>query len=125
MSYIVVSGTSHGTLLGTAPNLVYTPAANFNGTDTFTFKVNDGSLDSPVVTLTITVTPANDAPLAVDDIINGTRNAQTSFNVLANDSDIDSTSLTITQIEEATSPSPTITVISGSRPALPWSMARC
>ncbi len=113
LSYIVVTGTSHGTLLGTAPNLVYTPAANFNGTDTFTFKVNDGSLDSPVVTLTITVTPANDAPLAVDDIINGTRNAQTSFNVLANDSDIDSTSLTITQIEEATSPSPTITVISG------------
>ena len=46
LTYIIISGPSHGTLSGTAPNLTYTPAANYNGSDSFTFKVNDGTVDS-------------------------------------------------------------------------------
>ncbi len=57
-----VNNPSNGTLSGTAPNLTYTPDANFNGSDSFTFKVNDGSLDSNVATVTITVAAVNDAP---------------------------------------------------------------
>lgn len=62
-----------GTLSGTAPSLTYTPAANYNGTDSFTFKVNDGTVDSNVATVTITVTPVNDAPVAnlVADTVSG------------------------------------------------------
>ena len=41
--------------------LSYTPLANFNGTDTFTFSVNDGLGDSNIATMTITVNPVNDA----------------------------------------------------------------
>ena len=45
----------------------YTPALNFTGIDTFTYTVSDGAL-SDVATVTITVTPVNDAPVAGDDV---------------------------------------------------------
>ena len=64
LTYAIVTGPAHGTLTGTAPNLTYTPAANYNGPDSFTFKANDGSADSNVATVSITVTPVNDAPVA-------------------------------------------------------------
>merc|ERR1711900_121644 len=53
----------HGTLSGTAPALTYTPEAGYSGVDRFTFTVNDGELDSEVVTVSITVTAVNLAPL--------------------------------------------------------------
>ena len=43
LTYSVSTGPSHGTLSGTAPYLTYTPAANYNGSDSFTFKANDGN----------------------------------------------------------------------------------
>jgi VCBS repeat-containing protein len=59
----VVSGPSHGTLsLNANGSFTYTPAADYNGTDSFTYKVNDGFLDSAVATVTITIDPVNDAP---------------------------------------------------------------
>ena len=48
---------------GTPPNVTYTPAANYNGTDTFTYRANDGSLSSTVTTVTITINSVNDAPV--------------------------------------------------------------
>src|SRR5205823_4173729 len=42
------------------------PAVNYNGADSFTFKANDGSLDSNVATVSLTVTAVNDAPIATD-----------------------------------------------------------
>jgi len=62
--YSVVTTPSHGSLSGTAPNLTYSPNKNFSGPDSFTFKVNDGTADSALTTLTINVTPANDPPVA-------------------------------------------------------------
>ncbi len=64
LNYTVMKEPTHGQLSGTAPNLTYTPNANFNGPDSFTFKVNDGTMDSFVATLSITVTVVNDAPTA-------------------------------------------------------------
>jgi len=46
LSYVVTQQPQHGTLSGTAPNLTYTPDANFNGDDQLKFKVNDGTADS-------------------------------------------------------------------------------
>src|SRR5262249_52893227 len=63
LSYAVVSGPSRGSLSGTAPNLVYTPAPNFNGVDSFTFKVSNGSLESKPAAVFIAVSPVNDAPV--------------------------------------------------------------
>ncbi|MEN9798371.1 MAG: hypothetical protein RL653_2067, partial [Pseudomonadota bacterium] len=64
VSFAVVTPPSNGTLSGTPPNLTYTPAANFSGTDSFTFKTNDGFADSLEATVTLTVSPVNDAPIA-------------------------------------------------------------
>ncbi|MBN1137301.1 MAG: cadherin-like domain-containing protein [Anaerolineae bacterium] len=64
ITYSVVSGPSHGALSGTAPNLTYTPAANYYGADGFTFVVSDSLVSSEPATVTIDVTPVNDAPVA-------------------------------------------------------------
>jgi hypothetical protein len=55
ITYSVVSNPANGTLSGTAPNLTYTPGSNFAGSDSFTFKANNGG-DSNVATVSITVT---------------------------------------------------------------------
>ena len=56
LTYAIVSGPTHGTLTGAAPNVTYTPAASYNGPDSFTFKVNDGTLDSAPATVSIVIT---------------------------------------------------------------------
>jgi hypothetical protein len=55
LTYTVVTNPANGTLSGTAPNLSYTPSAGFSGTNTFTFRVNDGTVNSPDATITINV----------------------------------------------------------------------
>src|SRR4051812_49530326 len=49
----------------------YTPDANFNGADSFTFTASDGALGSNEATVSITVNPANDAPVAADSSATG------------------------------------------------------
>jgi len=64
VSYSVESQPSNGVLSGIAPDLIYTPNANFNGSDSFTYRVNDGVLSSEVASVEISVLAANDAPVA-------------------------------------------------------------
>ncbi|MEK7153027.1 MAG: Ig-like domain-containing protein, partial [Patescibacteria group bacterium] len=64
LSYSVVSNPQKGTLSGTAPNLTYIPQSNYSGSDSFTFKATDGTVNSNVATVSISVTPVNDAPVA-------------------------------------------------------------
>ncbi|MBI3852376.1 MAG: tandem-95 repeat protein [Verrucomicrobia bacterium] len=65
LSYSIVARPSHGTLTGTPPNVTYLGATNYNGPDSFSFKVNDGHLDSDPATVNITVAPVNDPPVAI------------------------------------------------------------
>ncbi|MFH1725517.1 MAG: Ig-like domain-containing protein [Elusimicrobiota bacterium] len=69
LDYTVLTQPEHGTLSGTAPDLTYTPDADYNGSDSFTFKANDGEADSNEATVSISVTPVNDAPAARDGSI--------------------------------------------------------
>jgi VCBS repeat-containing protein len=92
LTYSVVVGPSHGSLTGAAPNLTYTPEPNFNGPDSFTFKANDGTADSDVATVNITVNPVNDAPVADDQSV--TTNQDTSVDITLTASDVDGDSLT-------------------------------
>jgi hypothetical protein len=69
LTYVLVSGASNGAVVVTDASTgayTYTPDSNYNGTDTFTFSTNDGSVNSNVATVTVTVTPVNDAPVAQD-----------------------------------------------------------
>ena len=67
LTYIIVSDVSNGTLQsdGTS-SIIYTPTTDFNGTDSFTYKANDGTEDSNTATVTITIDPVNDAPVTQD-----------------------------------------------------------
>ena len=53
LTYSIIAQPAHGTLTGTAPNLTYTPAANFSGSDSFTFLVNNGTSNSTPATVSI------------------------------------------------------------------------
>ncbi|NQT02449.1 MAG: tandem-95 repeat protein [Planctomycetes bacterium] len=90
LTYSVATGPYHGSLNGTAPNLTYTPRMNFNGLDSLTFEVNDGTADSALATVSIIVSPVNDPPVANDDIL-ATREdtPAVAIDVLANDTDVD------------------------------------
>lgn len=59
LTFIVVTGPVNGFLSGTAPNLYYTPRANYRGSDTILFKANDGAADSAEATVYITINPAS------------------------------------------------------------------
>jgi VCBS repeat-containing protein len=68
LTAVLVSGPAHGTLtLNSDGSFTYTPAENFCGEDSFTYKAYDGELYSNVATVRITVTCVNDAPVAQDD----------------------------------------------------------
>ncbi|MDB4241852.1 Ig-like domain-containing protein, partial [Polaribacter sp.] len=74
----------------------YTPAANFNGTETITYIVFDGT-DTSTGTLTITVTAVNDAPVAVSDTATVLEDSTlTSIDVILNDTDVEGDTLTLT-----------------------------
>ena len=63
LTAVKVTDPANGTLaLDPDGSFLYTPNANFNGVDTFTYKANDGTGDSNVATVTITVTAVNDVP---------------------------------------------------------------
>src|SRR5205823_2377596 len=66
LTYTILASPTNGVITGLNTNtgaLLYTPATNYNGLDTFTFTAFDGSLYS-TGTVSITVTPVNDAPIA-------------------------------------------------------------
>ena len=93
---VTTSGTGTVTVNGTL--LEYTPAADFNGTEEVSYTVSDGLLTSAGV-LTITVTPVNDAPIAIEDIASVLENAfMTSIDVISNDIDIDGDILSLTAV---------------------------
>ncbi|QNM95070.1 tandem-95 repeat protein [Chitinimonas koreensis] len=67
LSAVLVAGPAHGSVVLNADgSFRYVPAADFHGSDSFSYRLNDGALDSGVATVTLTVTPVNDAPVARD-----------------------------------------------------------
>ena len=99
-----VANPAHGTLaLAANGSYVYTPAANWNGTDTFTYRAYDGISYSDIETATITVTPVNDAPVAANDgpysTPEGTAFVLSAPGVLANDTDVEGDPLTAAALQ--------------------------
>jgi len=94
LTAVLDTGVSHGTLtLKNNGSFTYTPDTGFVGDDSFTYHANDGTADSNVAAVTITINGGNVAPVAVGDSYSTdedtTLNVPVATGVLANDSDSD------------------------------------
>ena len=88
---------AHGTVSCAAGGVcTYTPSANYNGPDSFDYTVSDGRGKSDTGTVTVTVLPGNDAPLAVDDSLSTPEETAGQVDVLPNDTDLEGDSLSVT-----------------------------
>jgi len=87
--------------------LRYTPNANFNGSDYFTYTNQDEFGGSATSTVSITVHPVNDQPLAINDSVSLNEDDHLLIPVLANDTDIDNDTLTLTEFTQGTNGSVT------------------
>jgi hypothetical protein len=100
----LVTGPANGTLvLGSNGTISYTPDAEFNGTDSFVYRVFDGKFYSDNAAVTINVASVNDAPVALDDYYFANRDTPIAIDaaagVLANDSDADGDVLTVAVVD--------------------------
>jgi hypothetical protein len=68
LTFSITTPPANGTLSGTPPTLLYTPAADYFGPDTFQFAASDGSLSSQPASVNITVTEVNDPPVLGPDV---------------------------------------------------------
>jgi VCBS repeat-containing protein len=96
--YSIVAGGSSGTatITNTANGaFTYTPNPDFFGSDQFTFKVNDGTVDSNVATISVTVNNVNDQPQASNSSIIVVEDTPYSGNLPASDADDDDLYYTI------------------------------
>ncbi|HEY0548458.1 MAG TPA: Ig-like domain-containing protein [Verrucomicrobiae bacterium] len=100
LTAVLMNSPGHGSVtLNANGSFVYTPNANYTGTDTFRYRANDGAANSATVTVTITINPPpNSVPVAVSDTYSMAKNTTLSVTaaggVLANDTDADNASLT-------------------------------
>jgi VCBS repeat-containing protein len=111
LTYAIVDQPAHGTVTMVGTTATYTPELDFNGEDSFTYKANDGLVDSNVATVTITVTAVNDAPVAVDDdytVAEKETLTITAPGVLANDSDVDGDALSAILVDTVSNGSLTL-----------------
>ena len=85
ITFTVVTSPTHGNLTGTAPVLAYQPNAGFIGSDSFTFKVNDGQTDSVPATVSLTINPTPTGLVIIpvwDSTITGDPNAAAIMNTI-------------------------------------------
>src|SRR5439155_130344 len=94
-SVTVTNGTA--VIVG-GTNVLFTPATNFNGTATIGYSISDGNGGTASALITVTVSPANDAPVAADDAASTAEDVPVTISPLDNDSDVEGDSLTITSV---------------------------
>ncbi|HEY6125141.1 MAG TPA: Ig-like domain-containing protein, partial [Steroidobacteraceae bacterium] len=99
--YQVGGGAGHGQVsISPTGFLTYTPDANFNGADSLLVGVSDDGATLTLWPLDITVSPVNDAPVAYEDLLRLPATATVTLPVLANDSDADGDTLTVTLLSQ-------------------------
>ena len=109
ITFSIVSDVSNGTTTLSGATVTYTPSANFNGTDTFTFKANDGTDDSNTSTVTITVAAVNDAPVTSDQT--ASTDEDTAVDITLSSTDVEGDSVTYSIVSDVSNGS---TSLSGS-----------
>ena len=89
---------THGSVARNGESIIYTPSQNYNGRDSFTYTINDGTGLTDTATVRITITAVNDNPVANSDSASVLQGESVIVNVIANDSDIDGDRLFISQV---------------------------
>ncbi len=106
LAAVLNNGPTNGILtLNSTGAFTYSPTSNFYGSDTFSYKANDGLLDSNIATVTITVTNVNDPPVAEDDTVSTTEDTPLLIAesvLLANDVNVDPDTLSVTEVSNPT-----------------------
>ncbi len=99
---VALGAPANGSVVFDGEGYLYTPDADFNGTDSFTYTVSDGNGGSDTATVSITVNPVNDAPVAVDDggftTAFGTPVEIDPAALLGNDTDVDGDTLSVASV---------------------------
>jgi hypothetical protein len=97
LSAALVEGPAHGTLdLNANGGFTYTPAADFNGTDSFSYRASDGLSTSGVATVRLTILPVQDRPVARADAYSVAEDGVLEVaapGLLGNDGDVDGDAL--------------------------------
>ncbi|ELC3159240.1 tandem-95 repeat protein, partial [Vibrio harveyi] len=106
-----------GTVAIVDGKLVFTPAENFNGDATISYTISDGQLTDDA-TVAVTVNPVNDAPVAVNDAVSTDEDTAVTIDVLANDSDPENDTLTITAASVPAEQG-TVTIVDGKLVFMP------
>ena len=98
LTALLVTPPTNGSLtLNANGSFTYLPNTNYNGGDSFSYVANDGTANSGLATVTITVTAANDRPVAVNDAYTTAEDTALivpAGGVLTNDTDMDGNPLT-------------------------------
>jgi len=89
LTFSIIDQPTNGQLTGTTPNFTFTPDANFNGQDSFTFSANDGTSNSLPQTFLIDINPIDDAPTVENLSITVQEDTPTTIVFLASDNDDD------------------------------------
>ena len=93
---------AHGSVTFTGCTAYYVPAADYNGPDTFQYIVNDGHGGTAIARVDIKVTPVNDRPVAVADVVATNEDTPLTIDAAANDTDIDGDKLTVVSVSQPT-----------------------
>jgi VCBS repeat-containing protein len=116
LTAVLNTDVSKGTLtLNPNGSFIYTPATDFQGTDSFTYRANDGTVNSTnPATVTITVSAVDDPPVAVNDAVTVDEDAPaTTIAVLTNDTDLDGGAKTITAVQNPSANGGTVLITDG------------
>ena len=89
LTYTLATNPSNGTATLSGNVVTYTPNANYNGSDSFTYTVSDGQLTSEAATVDINITPVNDAPMASAQSASGNEDAAQTITMAGSDADGD------------------------------------
>ncbi|MBU0655487.1 MAG: tandem-95 repeat protein [Gammaproteobacteria bacterium] len=98
LGFSKASDPAHGTITINGNKASYVPATNWHGTDTFTYKATDGMAESAAATVTITVNPVNDAPVA--NVIATRTVVDTAKTITLTGTDVENSTLTFSAVTQ-------------------------
>jgi hypothetical protein len=109
LTVTAVTQGAKGAATTNGSTVTYTPAANATGSDSFNYTIRDAGFIFRTATVTVTINPVNDPPVAVNDTGSSGEDTPIVISVLSNDSDPDLQALTLTAVTQGTSGSVSIT----------------